>query len=149
VSSICSRAVHLKPLLSRPSAVVSSFSVGLPCVHCPIVSYSVSFSNSVTYFVSLMGDTSRPSCDESCSVDISTLSGIKTYKSFSTLELACLNGKFLAFDSGFTSLVPDRKILSIVRHQLIYSQLADCTVVPWGSLTLMVISLALVNGIHQ
>jgi hypothetical protein len=25
----------------------------------------------------------------------------------------------------------------------------DCTIVPWESLTLMVISLALVNGIHQ
>jgi hypothetical protein len=53
---------------------------------------------------------------------------------------------FLAFDSGFTSLTPDRKILSIVRHQLIYSQSIDCTAVPWESLTLMVISLALVNG---
>jgi hypothetical protein len=52
---------------------------------------------------------------------------------------------FLAFDSGFTSLTPDRKILSDVRHQLIYSnQWSD--VQPWESLTSMVISLALVNG---
>jgi hypothetical protein len=43
----------------------------------------------------------------------------------------------------------DRKSPSVVRHQLIYSQSMDCTVVPWESLTLMVISLALVNGIHQ
>jgi hypothetical protein len=99
--------------------------------------------------MSLMGDTSRPSCDESCSVDIITLSEIETYKLFSTLELACLNGKFLAFDSGFTLLTSDRKIPLIVRHQLIYSQLMDCTIVPWESLTSMVISLALVNGIHQ
>jgi hypothetical protein len=53
---------------------------------------------------------------------------------------------FLAFDSGFTSLTPDRKILSIVRLQLIYSHSIDCTMVPWESLTSMVISLALVNG---
>ena len=32
VSSICSRAIHLKPLLSRPSAVIFSFWVGLPRV---------------------------------------------------------------------------------------------------------------------
>jgi hypothetical protein len=146
---MCSRAVHLKPLLIRPSAVILSLCVGLPCVQSPIATYSVSLSNSVTHFVSLMGDTSRPSGDESCSVDISTLSRIKTWKSFSTLKLACLNGKFLAFDSGFTSLASDREISSSVRHQLIYSQSMDCTIVPWESLTLMVISLALVNGIHQ
>ena len=53
---------------------------------------------------------------------------------------------FLAFDSGFTSLTPDRKIPSDVRHQLIYSHSMDCTMVPWESLTSMVISLTLVNG---
>jgi hypothetical protein len=53
---------------------------------------------------------------------------------------------FLAFDSGFSSLTPDREIPSNVRPQLIYSHSVDCTSVPWESLTLMVISLALVNG---
>jgi hypothetical protein len=53
---------------------------------------------------------------------------------------------FLAFENGFTSLALDRKIPSVVRPQLIYSQSVDCTVVPWESLTSMVISLALVNG---
>ena len=53
---------------------------------------------------------------------------------------------FLAFDNGFTSLALDRKIMSVVRHQLIYSQSMDCTIVPWESLTSMVISLTLVNG---
>jgi hypothetical protein len=53
---------------------------------------------------------------------------------------------FLAFDSGFTSLTPDRKIPLDVRPQLIHSHSMDCTSVPWESLTLMVISLALVNG---
>ena len=41
-------------------------------------SYSISPSKSVTHFVSLMGDTSRPSYDESCSVDFNSLSGNKT-----------------------------------------------------------------------
>jgi hypothetical protein len=53
---------------------------------------------------------------------------------------------FLAFESGFTSLTLDRKILSTVRLQLIHSHSMDCTRVPWGSLTSMVISLVLVNG---
>jgi len=44
---------------------------------------------------------------------------------------------------------PNREIMSSVQHQLIYSQSMDCTIVPWESLTSMVISLTLVNGIHQ
>jgi hypothetical protein len=52
----------------------------------------------------------------------------------------------LTFDSGFSSLTPDQEILLNVRPQLIYSHSLDCTNVPWESLTLMVISLALVNG---
>jgi hypothetical protein len=52
---------------------------------------------------------------------------------------------FLAFDSGFTSLTPDRKIPSDFRLQLIHSHSMDYTRVPWESLTSMVISLALVN----
>jgi hypothetical protein len=56
---------------------------------------------------------------------------------------------FLSFINGFTSLVPDCKIPLSVRIQLINSHSLDCTRVTWGSLTLMVISLALVNVIHQ
>jgi hypothetical protein len=52
---------------------------------------------------------------------------------------------FLAFDSGFSLLTPDREIPSSVRLQLINSHSLDCTSVPWESLTLMVISLALVK----
>jgi hypothetical protein len=55
---------------------------------------------------------------------------------------------FLNFDNGFSFLTPDRDILPSVRLQLINSHSLDCTSVPWQSLTLMVISLALVNGIH-
>jgi hypothetical protein len=53
---------------------------------------------------------------------------------------------FLSFDSGFSSLTPDQEISLDVQPQLIYSHSVDCTNVPWESLTLMVISLALVNG---
>jgi hypothetical protein len=53
---------------------------------------------------------------------------------------------FLAFDSGFTSLTPDRMIPSNVQLQIINSHSMDCTKVPWESLTSMVISLALVNS---
>ena len=50
--------------LSRPSTVVNSNYVDLPCVCFNLYSYSVSPSKYVTYFMSLMGDTSRPSCDK-------------------------------------------------------------------------------------
>jgi hypothetical protein len=46
---------------------------------------------------------------------------------------------FLAFDSGFSLLTPDREIPPSVRLQLINSHSLDCTSVPWESLTLMVI----------
>jgi hypothetical protein len=54
----------------------------------------------------------------------------------------------LAFDSGFSLSTLDQEISLSVRPQLIDSHSLDCTSVPWESLTLMVISLALVNGIH-
>jgi hypothetical protein len=53
---------------------------------------------------------------------------------------------FLSFDSGFSSLTLDRGIPLNVEPQLIYSHSLDCTRVPWESLTLMVISLTLVNS---
>jgi hypothetical protein len=55
---------------------------------------------------------------------------------------------FLAFDSGFSLLTLDREILPSVQLHLTNSHSLDCTSVPWESLTLMVISLALINGIH-
>jgi hypothetical protein len=56
---------------------------------------------------------------------------------------------FLSFDNGFLLLTLDREIPSTVRLQLINSHSLDCTSVPWESLTLMVISLALVNISHH
>ena len=67
---------------------------------------------------------------------------------FSTLKLACLNGRFLTFGDRFPSLTFDRKIPRGVRRQVIYSHHVDCTAVPWGSSSLSVIPLALVNGLH-
>ena len=56
---------------------------------------------------------------------------------------------FFAFANRFTSLIFYWKIWLSVRHQIIYSHSGDFTRVPWESLTLMVISLALVNGSHN
>jgi hypothetical protein len=55
---------------------------------------------------------------------------------------------FLSFDSGFSLLTPDREISLSFPPHLVDSHSLDCTSVPWESLTLMVISLALVNDIH-
>jgi hypothetical protein len=55
---------------------------------------------------------------------------------------------FLSFNSGFSLLTPDREILPSVRLHLINSHSLDGNRVPWESLTLMVISLELVNRIH-
>ena len=55
---------------------------------------------------------------------------------------------FLTSDSGFSLLTPDWEIPSSVQPHPIDSHLLDCTKVPWESLTLMVIALTLVNGIH-
>jgi hypothetical protein len=55
---------------------------------------------------------------------------------------------FLASDSEFTLLDPYWKITSSVQLHLINSHLLDFTRVPWESLTLLVISLRLINDIH-
>jgi len=49
---------------------------------------------------------------------------------FSTLKLACLNGKFLTSGDKFTSMAFDRKILRGVRCKVPYSHHVNCTVVP-------------------
>ena len=56
---------------------------------------------------------------------------------------------FLAFNGKFSSMTSDWNILSSVQIQNIYLHLGECTDITWGLLTLMVISLALVNSIHQ
>jgi hypothetical protein len=74
--------------------------------------------------------------------------GIRLRNQLVPWNLHASMGGFLAFDNGFSSLTLDRKIPPGVRLQLIISQSLDCTSVPWESLTLMVISIALVNDIH-
>jgi hypothetical protein len=95
-----------------------------------------------------MWDTLRPSCDESFLVDFNSLSGIRIRNQLVPWNLHASMVGFLAFDNGFSLLTLDREIPSSVRPHLIDSHSLDCTRVPWESLTLMVISLALVNGIH-
>ena len=56
---------------------------------------------------------------------------------------------FLAFDGRISSLASSWKISLIVLLQLIHSHLEECTEVTLESFTLMVISISLVNGLHQ
>jgi hypothetical protein len=149
---IIGRVIHMFKRSSAETYIESTicscpFSSCRPSL-CPVqlTSYSVSPSKSVTHFVSLMGDTSRLSCDEFCSVDFSSLFRINIYKFLVPWNLHASMAGFLAFDSGFTSLTLDRKIPSNVQLQHIHSHSMDCTRVPWESLTLMVISLTLFNG---
>ena len=68
---------------------------------------------------------------------------------FSTLRSVFLNDRFSHSRHRFTSLTFDQNIQLSVQHQNIYSHLVDCTRVAWESLTLIVICLALVNGLHH
>jgi hypothetical protein len=81
---IIGRVIHMfkrSPSETYIESAIYSYPVS-PCRPslCPVqfTSYSVSPSKSMTHFLSLMGDTSRPSCDKFCSVDFSSLYGIKT-----------------------------------------------------------------------
>ena len=100
--------------------------------------------------MSSMWDSSWPSFDEIVLVNIRSSSRNQSQKQkFSTLKSVCLNDRFSCSQHRFTSLTFDRQNRLGVRHQDIYSHLVDGTRVPWESLTLMVISLALVNGSHH
>jgi hypothetical protein len=74
--------------------------------------------------------------------------GIRPRNQLVPWNLHASMASFLTFDNGFSLLTPDQEIPSSVRLHLIDSHSLDCTSVPWESLTLMVISLTLVNGIH-
>jgi len=115
-----------------------------------VLSIKFHLQNHYTHFMSLMWDTSRPSCDESLLVDINTLSKNLTLKRpSSTLRLAYINGRFLTSSDRLTSMVFYEKTLYGVRHQIIHSHHAECTAIPWGSLSLSVISLVFVNNLHH
>jgi len=68
---------------------------------------------------------------------------------FSTLKLACLNGKFLTSGDMFTSMAFDQNILRGVWYQVHFSHHVNCTVIPWGSSSLSMIPLAPVNSLHH
>jgi hypothetical protein len=135
-------------LLSRPSAVLKLYHVNLPQVNSKSL-YTLIYLKYVTYFVSLMGDTlSLPVM--SLFLPTSThYPRIRIRKHLVAWNLNASMEGFLVFDSGFTSMALDWKIRPSVLLQLIISHLMDCTRVHWGSLTSMVISLPLVNDIHQ
>jgi hypothetical protein len=74
--------------------------------------------------------------------------GIRLRNQLGPWNLHASMAGFPAFNNGFSLLTSDQEIPPSVRLQLIYSHLLDFTSVPWESLTLMMISLTLVNGIH-
>ena len=143
---ICSREVHLKPILSWPSAVIHSLRVGLPCVQSNLHHTLFHLQNMLLISCHWWGIHQGPPVMGFVPLTSAHYPESRLRNSLVPWSLHALMVGFLAFDSGFTSLTPDRKIPSDVRHQLIYSHSMDCTMVPWDSLTSMVISLALVNG---
>ena len=115
-----------------------------------MVTTFTSFQNYVSSFMSLMWDSSWSSFDETFSRRHQLIIWeIVLETIFSTLRSVCLNDMFSRSRHRFTSLTFDRWNQLGVRHIDIYSHSVDYTTVPLESLTLMVISLALVNGSHH
>jgi len=140
VSFTCSREVHLKPILSRPSTIIHSLRVGLPYVQSNL-------QNALLLILChWWGIHQGPPMKIFVPSTSAHYLGSRLRNYLVPWSLHASMSSFLAFNSGFTSLTPDRKIQSDVQYQLIYSHSMDCTMVPWESLTSMVISLALVNG---
>lgn len=54
----------------------------------------------------------------------------------------------LIFDSGFTSLTSDQKIPRMFDFNSFIHISLECTTIPWGSSSLLAISLTLLNSIH-
>ena len=81
---IIGRVIHMFKRSSSKTSIESAiyscpFSMCRPSLYpFKLTSYSISPSKSIPHFISLMGDTSRPSCDESFPIDFNTLSGKKT-----------------------------------------------------------------------
>ena len=146
VSFICSREVHLKPILSRPYAVIHSLHVGLPCVQSNLQTTLFHFQTLLLISCHWWGIHQGPPVTSFVPLTSAHYPESRLRNYLVPWSLHASMAGFLAFDSGFTSLTPDRKILSDVWLQLIYSHSMGFTIVPWESLTSMVISLALVNS---
>ena len=107
-------------------------------------------ANHDTYFISLMGDTSRPSCNRSLPIDISSLSRVDlNFFPLVPWGLHMSMEIFLTLGDIFSSLAFDRHILCGVWLQLIHSNHMDCTTVPWEPLTSLVVSLMSVNELNN
>jgi len=107
VSLICSREVaqriHLC-LIHYNTFTLHSF---MTATLNPVSSDHFHLQSHLLHSVSYMWDSLRPSYDGSLLVDISSLSN-----PFSTLKLACLNGKFLTSGDRFTSMAFDERCLT-------------------------------------
>jgi len=109
-----------------------------------------SVSNHDTCFVSLMGDTSRPSYNGSLPININSLSRKLTYKlPLVHWGLHTSKESFLNLNNRSSSLNFDQKILYGVWLQLIHSHHMDCTIVPWETLTSSMVSLASLKNLHH
>jgi hypothetical protein len=102
-ASQCSREVSSQ---INHSAVLPTFILVSVCAH--LIYYLTSLS--CVSFVSMMGDTSWPSFDESVPVDFNTLSGIRLRNQLVPWNLHAPMVGLLTFDSRFTSLASDRMI---------------------------------------
>lgn len=63
--------------------------------------------------------------------------------------LQSLVASFPVFESELSSTTPARMILQVFDQQLIHSHSLDCAMVPWRSLSSLVVSLIYVNGLHK
>jgi len=83
-------------------------------------------------------------------IDFSSLSRNMTERlPSSTLELACPNGKFFTLDDKFTSLAFNQVISRVFDFSSFIHIPWIVLIVPWGPLSLLVVSLALVNSSHH
>ena len=86
----------------------------------------------------------------SLSINFNSLSGKLTERlPSSTLDLACPNGNFFTLDDKFTSFAFNRVISQVFDFSSSIHILWIVLIVPWWPLSLLVISLALVNSLHH
>ena len=117
----------------------------LPLILCIIQNY---FSSS--RLSSMMGDSLWPSFDTVTFRRLQLIiQGFDQETHFQLLELASPNGKFFALDDKFTSLAFDQVISRVFDFSSCVHILWIVLIVPWGPLSLLVVSLVLVNILHH
>jgi hypothetical protein len=104
---------HVVPQCSREVSASRvnhhKFPVSIPMsVHTHLIHHLTSLS--YVSFMSMMGDTSRPSFDESFPVDFNTSSRIRLRNQLVPWDLHASMAGLLTSDSRFTSLTSDRMI---------------------------------------